>query len=413
MSIQEKVTRRKRLRKLILFLIELAVLVVVIVLLVFYNRINSSIDVQDVDGSKITVNDVEEETLVEFLGTETIAIFGLDNRDLGEYDYGNTDLIMIMNIDNDTGEIAMVSVYRDTYLNIATAGQAAKYEKANAAYANGGASQAINMLNQNLDLDIDNYISVDFQAVSEAIDILGGIEIEIESEYELQYLNDYILATNDILGTNSPTISSTGVHLMDGTQAVAYSRIRYTSGGDYKRAQRQRIVISEMLDKAKDANLSQLTELINMVFDDISTDMSQRELLSLATSILSYDISESQGFPFDRTDAILEGVVGGDIVVPCTLESNVSKLHEVLFGTEDYTPSPQVQAYSQYIEERTGKTEADAYTDQFAESDNYDGEYDEEYEYLYIEEPDPFAQEEEEEEEEEEEGSVDTSHLFQ
>ncbi len=406
---------RKRMRRMILFIIELAVLVIVIAVLVYYNNRIDTIEVEAVDDSKIAVNDVEEETVIEFMGSETIAIFGLDNRDLGEYNYGNTDVIMVVNIDNDTKDISMISVYRDTYLNIATAGQTANYEKANAAYAYGGASQAINMLNQNLDLDIDHYVSVDFQAVSEAIDILGGVEIEIESEYELQYLNDYIGATNDILGTSSPYVDSVGLHLLDGTQAVSYARIRYTTGGDYKRAQRQRIVLSKMLEKAKDANVSQLNDLITVVFPDMSTDMSQRELLSMATAILGYNIDESQGFPFDRSDTILEGVVGGDIVVPCTLESNVIKLHEIMFGDEDYTPSPQVQAYSEYIEERTGMDESDAYTDQFAESDNYEGEVDTDYVYLYEEDEDPFAvtDEEDGETDEENELSVDTSRVFQ
>ncbi len=403
--------RRRRRRRLIVFIIELAVLAILIVVFFYYQKLNQ-ITIQDVDNSKITVNDIEEETLIEFEGYETVAVFGLDNRDLGEYNYGNTDVIMILNIDNDTEEISMVSVYRDTYLNIAAAGQPAKYDKANAAYAYGGASQAINMLNQNLDLDIDHYLSVDFQAVSECIDILGGVDIEIESDVELQYLNDYILATNDILGTNSPTISSTGVHTLDGVQAVAYSRIRYTSGGDYKRAQRQRIVLSEMLEKAKGANLSQLTELLDAVFPDIATDLSQREMLSIAVAVLRYDITDSQGFPFDRSDTVLQGVVGGDIVVPCDLETNVIKLHEMMFGTEDYTPSPQVQAYSEYIVERTGMTVADAYTDQFAYEDSYeDEEFDEEYEYLYTEDENPFDTSDEETEEETE--LIDSSHLFQ
>ncbi len=400
-----------------MLLIELAILAVVIIVLFYYHKINQVETLQEVDGSKITVNDIEEETLVEFMGSETIAVFGLDNRELGEYNYGNTDLIMVINIDNDTQEIAMVSVYRDTYLNIATAGQTADFDKANAAYNLGGASQAINMLNQNLDLDIDHYLSVDFQAVSECIDILGGVEIEIESDYELQYLNEYIEATNQILGTNSPTISSTGTHTLDGTQAVSYTRIRYTTGGDYKRAQRQRIVLTQMLEKARDASLSQITDLIGVVFADISTDMSQRELLSLAQSILSYTITESQGFPFDRAGTIVEDMYSGDVVVPCTLESNVIKLHELLFGTEDYTPSPQVQAYSEYIVEKTGMTEEDAYTDQFAQSDDYDGDIDEDYDYPMIddspEEGVVIFDDSSGTEDEEEEGNVDTSHIFQ
>ncbi|MCC8141920.1 MAG: LCP family protein [Lachnospiraceae bacterium] len=361
---------RRRKRKLILFIVELAVLAVVIVLLIFYQKLNR-VNIQSVDGSKIAVNDIDEDTLIEFTGYETIAVFGLDNRETGNYDWGNSDVIMIININNDTNEIKMISVYRDTFLNIAAAGEAANYQKANAAFAYGGVSQGINMLNQNLDLAIDNYLCVDFKAVAEAINILGGVDIDIDSEYELNYLNDYILATNDILGTNSPTLTSTGLQTLDGTQAVAYTRIRYTSGGDYKRAYRQRVVLSEMMSKAKDANLSQLTELLDAILPDISTDLSQKELLSMAMTMLSYDISDSQGFPFERTDMTLDPV--GSIVVPCDLETNVIELHSLLFGAEDYQPSPQVVAASEYIVERTGMTVGDEYVDQFSYSD--DAEY--------------------------------------
>ncbi len=373
---------RRRRRRLVLFIIEIIVLVIVILALIYYNQRINTIVVEDVDESKIAVNDIEEETLVEFEGYETIAVFGLDNRDLDYYDFGNTDVIMILNINNDTKEVQLVSIYRDTFLNIAPAGQVADYEKANAAFNEGGVSQAINMLNQNLDLDIDNYVCVNFRAVEEAINILGGVDIEITSEYELQYLNEYIVATNEILGTDSPLVDSVGVHTMDGTQAVSYTRIRYTTGGDYKRAWRQRVVLAEMLDKAKSANLSQIDELIEAVFPEISTDMSQREMLSMATAVLGYDLGESRGFPFDRTDMTLTDMVNGDIVVPCTLESNVIELHEMLFGTEAYTPSPQVKAYSEYIVERTGMTESSGFADQYSQPDNYEGdEYEEEEGY--------------------------------
>ncbi len=364
----------RRRRRRILFIIEIIVLVIVVIVLIYYNQRINTIQVEDVEESKIAVNDIEEETLVEFQGFETIAVFGLDNRDLGYYDFGNTDVIMIINIDNDTKEVNMVSVYRDTFLNIAPAGESADYEKANSAFNEGGVSQAINMLNQNLDLDIDNYVCVDFRAVEEAINILGGVDIDITSDYELQYLNEYIGATNDILGTDSPLVDSVGVHTLDGTQAVSYTRIRYTTGGDYKRAWRQRVVLSEMLDKAKDANLSQIDELINAIFPEISTDMSQRELLSMATAVLGYDLGESRGFPFSRTDMELTDMTNGDIVVPCTLESNVIELHEMLFGTGNYTPSPQVQAYSEYIVERTGKDESSGVDDQYAYADDYEGD---------------------------------------
>ncbi len=362
---------RRRKRKFILFLVELAILALVIVGLLFYSQVNQ-IEVADIDSSKIEINDISEEELIQFEGYQTIAVFGLDNRTTGNYDKGLSDVIMIININNDTKEMSVVSVYRDTYLDISAADSSASYRKANAAYSTGGVSQAINMLNKNLDLEIDGYLCVDFQAVSDAIDILGGVEIEIESTSELKYLNDYITATNKILGTNSPTIQSTGLQLLDGTQAVAYSRIRYTSGGDYKRAQRQRTVLSKMMQEAKEADFSQLIALVQALFPQISTNMSQMELLSMASSMLGYDFSDSRGFPFERTDMTLEGA--GSIVVPCDLETNVIELHEYLFGTTDYQPSAQVVEASQYISQKTGKGIGDGINDQFAYSDDYDAE---------------------------------------
>ncbi len=365
---------RRRKRKFILFLVELAVLAVVIVGLGFYTKINQ-MEIADVDSSKIGINDISEEELIEFEGYQTIAVFGLDNRNVGNYDSGLSDVIMLININNDTKEMQVVSVYRDTYLDVSSADSAASYQKANAAYARGGVSQAINMLNTNLDIEVDGYVCVDFQAVSDAIDILGGVEIEIESESERKYLNDYIEATNKILGTSSPTVQSTGVQLLDGTQAVAYSRIRYTAGGDYKRAWRQRTVLSKMMQKAKQADFSQLIALIEAVFPQISTDMSQLELLSMANSMMDYDFSESRGFPFERADMTLGSA--GSIVVACDLETNVIELHEYLFGTTDYQPSDQIVAASQYIVQQTGKHVGDGYNDQFAYNDNYEAEEDE------------------------------------
>lgn len=371
MAGRKKSARKRRKRKLIVFIIEIVILVAVIACFWFYNKLNQ-LDTQQVDESKIKINDVDEETQVTFKGYTTIAVFGLDNRETGVYTAGNSDMIMIMNINNDTREMNLVSVYRDTYLNVASAeSDELIFRKANNAYARGGPEQAITMLNRNLDLQIDNYVSVDFAAVAEAIDILGGIDIEIEDEEELGYLNDYIQANNDILGTDSDLIDSPGEHTLDGVQAVAYARIRYTAGNDFKRAERQRRVFSEMMSKAKDANLSQLNKLIEAVFPDIQTDLSLKDILSMASVMIDYDMAHSIGFPFDRTTETLSSV--GSVVIPCSLESNVIELHRQMFGTEEYTPSETVQEYSDFIINKTGMDEEDAMKDQFSDIDDFNG----------------------------------------
>ncbi len=361
---------KRRKRRLILFIVELAVLALVLVALWFYKKVDQ-IEITSIDPGKVSVNELDEETEKVLQGYTTIAMFGLDNRSQDSLSRGNSDVIMILNINNDTNEIKLVSVYRDTFLNVASADATdTMFRKCNSAYAYGGAEQAITMLNRALDLDIDSYLTVDFKAVADAIDILGGVDIEIESDSELKYLNDYITATNKILGTSSSTISSTGTHHLDGVQAVAYSRIRYTSGNDFKRAYRQRVVLQAMLDGAKDANASQLTQMIDAVFPEISTNMTQKELLSVAMSILKYDFAGTRGFPFERTTMTLNKTVGS-IVIPCDLTTNVSELHEYLFGTENYTPTSTVQEYSSYIINETGKNRNSAETDQFNNEDNY------------------------------------------
>ena len=139
MAGRKKSARKRRKRKLIVFVIEIAVLAVVIAGFYFYNKLNM-INRQELDQSKVAVGDVSEETEVTFQGYTTIAIFGLDNRETGVYTAGNSDMIMIMNINNDTREMNLVSVYRDTYLNVASAeSDELVFRKANNAYEIGRA----------------------------------------------------------------------------------------------------------------------------------------------------------------------------------------------------------------------------------------------------------------------------------
>lgn len=366
--------RKRRKRKLILFIVEIIILLLLLGGIFVASKLNL-MDKQDFDKEKVENQELTEETKDLMDDYTDIALFGLDNRSSNNYDYGNSDVIIVVSINNNTKEINMVSVYRDTYLDIAEWGNEPKFRKANAAYANGGIDRAICMLNKNLDLDIDDYLVFDFASVAEAIDILGGIEVEI-TDAEVKYMKKYINHTNGILGTDSPLIYESGVHTLDGVQAVAYSRIRYTAGGDFKRAERQRIVIAAALDKAKSSDLLTLNELVDTVFPQIRTSMSSGTMISMAMSLLKYDMGDSYGFPFDR--ATMDHPSKGDIVVPCTLESNVIELHNILYDKEDYVPSQTVQDYSDWMINDTGKTENSAIDDQFTLDDPEDEESTEE-----------------------------------
>lgn len=364
--------RKRRKRKLIVFVVELIILAVLASAVVVYHKFDL-INSAKLDKGKIGTNELSDAMKKTFEGYTTIALFGLDNRTQGVYTTGNSDVIMVLNINNDTKEVQMVSVYRDTYLNVAAADEAPKYNKANAAYAYGGPEQAVTMLNRNLDLDIDNYVSFDFSAVASAIDILGGVDIEITSDAELGYLNDYIEHTNGILGTSAKRIDSVGKHTLDGVQAVAYSRIRYTKGGDFKRAERQRRVFSQMVKKAKKANPVKLNALVEEVFPKIETDLERNDIISMVIAMIGYDMSDSRGFPFDKKGIKLARSQGGDVVVPCDLENNVERLHKLLFEEKEYEVSADVKAYSADITNITGYTKESGETDEFSEADDFDG----------------------------------------
>ncbi len=370
---RKRTSRQRRKRKLILFIVEILILVILLGGLYVTSKLNL-IDRTELDAAKVEKSELDEETKEKLTGYTDIALFGLDNRSEGNYEGGNSDVIMIVSINNDTKEIRMVSVYRDTFLDVSSKDESTNLQKANSAYARGGPERAISMLNKNLDLDIDNYVAFDFSAVADVIDLLGGVEVEIEED-EIEYINEYIDHTGEIIGKTSEHIQTTGVHTLDGVQAVAYSRIRYTAGGDFKRAERQRIVLSQAFQKIKTADLKTLNAVITEIFPEIKTDMSTGTMITLASSILGYDMSESRGFPFERT-TLTVSKSKGNCVIPCDLITNVEELHELLYGSEEYTPSEKVQKYNDLIINETGKTRDSAVRDQYSLDDGSDDDQD-------------------------------------
>ena len=275
-------------------------------------------------------------------GYTNIALFGVDSRD-GNLGEGNrTDCIIIASLNNETKEIKLVSVYRDTLLDLSEG----TYQKCNAAYSYGGPVLAINMLNMNLDLDIEDYVTVDFGAIADAIDLLGGIELDITDE-EAGYLNEFLQETADSAGKEAHFLSGGGHLQLDGTQATTYARIRSTAGGDFTRTERQRIVLEKMFEKAKTADLATLNNIIDQVFPQVSTSFTLQEILTYAAAYSEYTLSENRGFPFDNYLDMLSEV--GSVVIPDDLVSNVTQLHEFLFGTVGYTPSSVVQTVNSNI----------------------------------------------------------------
>lgn len=347
---KKKRKKKKKSRKIVLLVSEVLLLVVLFVVVKFWSMF-SKIDMEaPLSESEAGFNtDIEEKSWLTMEEYTNIALFGLDNRSGSNYNSGNSDSIMIASINNKTKEVRIVSVYRDTYLNVGDD----KYRKVNAAYGRGGVKNAVKTLNENLDLNIKAYVCVDWNALVEAIDALGGVEIEI-TEKEVGYINFYVEETARGANTTAEKVTESGLVTLDGVQATSYARIRYGGGDDYKRASRQRIVLQAMLDKAKKADFSTLTRICNEVFDDIQTSLTLKDILFLAKSLTKYELVSTTGFPFDVTT--MELSVTGDTVIPVDLYSNVVKLHEYLFDEVNYIPSQTVQLRSNEIINLTGVT---------------------------------------------------------
>lgn len=290
-------------------------------------------------------------------GYTTIGLIGLDGRD-GELKSGaRSDTMIIASINNDTKKVKLVSVYRDTYLRIGEDSEGnGQYDKANAAYKKGGPEQFLSMLNTNLDLNVTDFVSVDFQAVAEAVELLGGIDVELKEE-EVVHLNNYCVETSKVTGMDyTPLEEKAGVHHLNGVQAVSYARIRYTSGNDFRRAARQREVIYKIVEKAKNSDIATLSKILDKVFPKVYTSFTKAEILQMGMSMMSYDIEDQTGFPFDHLygERVKDAMGGLDVVLPVTLESNAIKLHEFLYPEDSYTPSDEVKAYSQRIVDKSG-----------------------------------------------------------
>ncbi|MBS7338701.1 MAG: LCP family protein [Suilimivivens sp.] len=343
-----KKNSKKKRTKILLFIVEIFVLLLMVVVL--YGVLKTEkVGKVEIPEEDIVINPIveqKEETTMK--GYRNIALFGVDST-TGALDKNTrSDSIMIASINLDTGECKLVSVYRDTYLNLSND----SYNKCNAAYAKGGPKQAINMLNMNLDMNITDFVTVGFAGLTDTIDALGGIMIDVDSE-ELKHINSYQICMAEDLKRSYTPVTDTGYQLLDGLQATAYCRIRYTAGDDFKRAERQREVLMAIADKAKSASPATLNTIANDVFKEVYTSLDISEILELLGDIGKYEIVDQGGFPEESMRAT--GTIGskGSCVVPVNLEQNVAWLHGFLFKDEEYTPSDQVKEYSEKIKADT------------------------------------------------------------
>ena len=327
--------KRKRKSKLKAFVTSIFIFLILLVTVAgtaywFLNDRLGQMQQVTLNENDLSVSAGVQENLSNF---RNIAIFGIDSRE-DSYSEGNrSDCIIIASINNETKEVKLVSVYRDTYVEIEGHG----LDKITHAYSYGEAPLAIKTLNTNLDLNITEFVTVNFDAVKEIIDDIGGISMNITSE-EVSHI---------------PGITKAGTYNLTGEQALAYARIRYAEGGDYKRTERMRDVLIAVLEKVKTFDLSELSQLANTVLPKVYTNITALDILSLIPSVTNVDVTESIGWPYETRGITLDRWYG----IPVTLESNVIRLHQEVFGETDYVPSHTVKQISEKIVNRTGYSE--------------------------------------------------------
>ncbi|RKW39686.1 MAG: hypothetical protein D8H95_38140 [Lachnospiraceae bacterium] len=349
MSEEKKKSRKKKKSKIAFFITMLIAEMLVLGVIFAYAyalKQYSKIQRPEYDVEEVANTGLSEKKLQEMRGYRNIALFGVDSRDNSVGKGNRSDVIIICSIDQATGDIKLVSVYRDTYLDVGKN----SFQKATHAYSYGGPARAVKMLNDSLDLNITDYVTFNWKAVATAINILGGVDIEI-TKPEFKYINSYITETVKGTGIGSVQLKAPGMQHLDGVQAVAYARLRYMDT-DYQRTERQRKVIELAFEKAKKADLKTLNDLLGNMLSMVATNLTWQDGLDVINDFGKYNLKDTAGFPFKFDDMTLG--TKGFIVVPVNLESNVLELHKYLFGDENYEVSAKVKAYSDRISSDTG-----------------------------------------------------------
>ena len=364
---------KKMRRRKIIFGIEITVLLILSGILFVYAWINRSMDKMNqdtLDSSQIQINsEVKANTdLSQMSGTQVIALVGVDARGVEGSELAesmNSDTIILCCIDHDKQEIRMVSIMRDTWMNMAKyTDEYYEFDKANSAYNRGGPESMLSMLNTNLDFALTDYVTVNFKALADAIDVLGGLDIEMTNA-ECVHANNYNREVSEAQGVEYEAIpydedlgdDYSEVRHVSGALATSYARIRYGGGDDAKRTSRQRIVINLMVQKLKQ-NPTKIPEILDKVMGNVSTSLTKNEILELGMHAVTYTMGPSYAYPFQLCYG--ENVVnalGEDVVIPVTLEFNVRELHEYLYPGLSYEPSAAVTEYSDYIARKSGYDE--------------------------------------------------------
>ena len=350
--------KRRKATKSQIFVRSLIVLVsiILIVLIVAYLFLNNMIGKINFDSSitKDTDLGILSATKEKMNDYRNIALLGIDSQTDDNSTDARSDCIMVLSINKKTKEVNLFSIFRDTIVEMDEYGEI-QLEKINHAYY-GGAANSIKTINKNFDLNITEYALAHFSTVVKFINAVGGIDIDIDSE-ELKYINGYIKNVSEVTGEYSNYLYNTGMQHLDGTQATAYCRIRYTSGLEYKRTERMREVLVAGANKLRKMSISEIYNIVNIMLPEITTNIPRDEIINIIPDALSYELKNTFGFPYEKQDILVQlpkHSTSQSYVAANTLEKSVLKLHQEVFGQENYVVPEEIVNISNQIIDATG-----------------------------------------------------------
>lgn len=355
---RRKIRRFKGLRAFIVFLIILIILVLAIVLAGNYylNAQYNKINYQEIDLNEIAISTTGVPN-----NYRNIIILGIDSTQDDLSNDFRTDSIIVLSLNEKTNTVKMFSIYRDTYLkmdldvvdNKKVSEKQTIFDKVNHAYYD-GVENTLKVINTNMDLNISEYVIGNYSTVIDAVEFLDGIELDITKD-ELKYINGYVESINKSTNHKSPKVTTSGKQKVNGVQACAYCRIRYTEGGDYKRTERMRTVLNKIGEKVRALPLSKINDFLSVVLPDIETNIKVDDIINMVPRALNITIEDSFGWPYETEGIWFDNYGSKDFFGPAkTLESNVKKLHVELFDQSEYEVPDNIVTISNEIIERTG-----------------------------------------------------------
>ena len=322
-------------KKVVLVIVLIVLVLALIVVSYAYSKLSMIDRVESVSKEELSCVDVD--------GYVNILLLGVDSRNMKDIKGAGADAIMVLSLEEETGKVRLMSVYRDTYLKN---GNYDSYGKITDANRIGGPELMMKTLNQAMDLNIHQFVVVNFKIVSDLVNAVDGITVDVK-DYEIDELNKYTIETAENIGQKKYNlVKKPGKQKLEGVQAVSYGRIRKGVGDDFKRTERMRTVISKVFSKLQKASPRELDKLLNKLLPQVQTNMKTKDMLVMASQLPNYKISGSTSWPYDVTTGYLNEI---SYVFADDLLSNTIKLHEKMFGQTDYEPSQRLYEINNHI----------------------------------------------------------------